>query len=178
MPVIPLTQALPEEAEASSSSKPGLLLAATAAGVTGVTQIQVDESEPAMKKLRSDPPLESSNFNEHKEVCIATTKFFICTKSADIPTYRVNEHVRSKVPGDKGVELAKNLVRLWQQMGLAIDIGKTAHSKSRLVAPPDSQRDTLADTLGEVLGLSDADKDKVKKVWTQAVSYSKLVLGG
>jgi hypothetical protein len=76
----------------------------------------------------------------------------------------VNEFIH-KVPGDEGVELAKNLVRLWNIMVLTVDVGKNAHTKSKLVAPEESKRCSVTSVLSAMLGLNDAEQGKLKKVW-------------
>jgi hypothetical protein len=59
-----------------------LLLSESSSKGNALTQCQLDESEPALKKLKADPPLEKKNFDGSKKYALLQPNFSCTPKVA------------------------------------------------------------------------------------------------
>lgn len=112
-------------------------------------------------------PLTKEMFEPHVEVVCELTKFFFKGKPSDLELYRMNQKLKSMRPEADGLDMLKDMVRLWRELGVAEDVGKTKFWKTRLLAPPEEHMAIAADEIGEMFGFTADDKNALLAKWRQ-----------
>ena len=85
----------------------------------------------------------------------------------------MNQTLKVTTADPDGLDMLKDMVRLWRELGIAMDVAKTPGSKTRLLAPPEEQMVAAANELGEMFGFSPEDKSSILTKWkTRQISPS------
>jgi hypothetical protein len=136
-----------------------------------------DPEQPPAKKLRGEEPLTRLMFSQNLNVVFAATKHHLAKESApQFEQWRLNAYLKPKVPGDEGVDLARNLVRFWRELGLAEDAGKVPGTKTQLLAPPENMRVPALQKLGEMMHCTAEELNPILKAWSTRAVCAKFAL--
>ena len=117
------------------------------------------------KKLKAEMPLCEVDFHAHRNLYSELTKFYFKSKTAHVECRRITQKVKSAGSVANAPDVAKTVQRVWLELGLGKDVGKTLYVQTLLVSPPEDKMATAIEKLGELFEWSVDVREEVKMKW-------------